>query len=115
MKTSTIRTALLTAILLFFSSGALAGDFDGTWLLFDSGKQPFEAVLAADGTASGTHGDAMKQGTWQEQDGAAVIHWDTGWTTRIYRHGDHFMKEAFRPGDDLTDRPANTSSAERKD
>lgn len=117
MKTAFSKAAILTATALLtgFSNIALAGTFDGTWLLDDTSGKPFEAILNADGTASGTHGDSMKQGTWKEEEGAAVIQWNTGWTTRIVKHGNHYMKEAFKPGTSLTDKPTNTSGAKKKD
>jgi len=49
-------------------------------------------------------------GTWTEADGAAVIKWDTGWTTKIMKQGDGYKKEAFKA--DGTS--ANTSDAQKK-
>lgn len=106
---------LATTLIIGLSSNVFAGDFDGTWQLDDTSGKPFEAILNPDGTASGTHGNSMKQGTWKEDGGAAVIQWNTGWTTRIVKHGDHYMKEAFKPGAALTDKPTNTSVAKKKD
>lgn len=103
-----------TAILLGFANFSIAGNYDGTWVLDDTDGKPFEAVLNSDGSASGTHGDAMKYGTWKEENGAAVIHWKTGWTTRISKQGDHYLKTAFKPGLSLSDKPTNTSDAKRK-
>ncbi|GBG14065.1 poly(A) polymerase I [Novimethylophilus kurashikiensis] len=103
------------AVLIGLSGSVLAGDFEGKWLLDDTSGNPFEAVLSSDGTASGTHGDSMKHGTWKEENGAAVIHWNTGWTTRIFKQGNKYMKEAFKPGASLTDKPTNTSGASKKD
>ena len=76
---------LINAILFLicFSNIVAAGEFEGSWILDDSNGKPFEATFSHDGKASGTHGDAMKYGTWKEENGAAVIHWTTGWTTLI--------------------------------
>jgi hypothetical protein len=115
LKSNKLTATLLAATLVALSSNAFAGDFEGTWLLDDTSGKPFEAILKTDGTASGTHGDAMKQGTWKEEEGAAVIHWNTGWITRIVKHGDHFMKEAFKPGSAPGDKPTNTSGAKKKE
>jgi hypothetical protein len=112
-KKASALLAIIT-ICISFSTSALAENFAGSWILEDTGGKPFEAVLGEDGKASGTHGDSMKHGTWKEEDGAAVIHWDTGWTTRISKHGEHFIKEAFKPGGSLSDKPTNTSDAKRK-
>jgi hypothetical protein len=99
-------------ILLAGASGiALAGEFDGTWTLNDTSGKPFTAVLSPDGKASGTHNTSMKYGTWKEENGAAVIHWTTGWTTRIAKDGDKYVKTAFKPGLKLTDKPTSTTPA----
>jgi hypothetical protein len=105
----------IISIFIGLTSNVLADDFSGTWLLDDTSGKPFEAILSYDGTASGTHGDSMKQGTWKEENGAAVIHWNTGWTTRIVKHENSFIKEAFKPGASLTDKPTNTSGAKKKE
>lgn len=107
---------LLTAIVLFagISSSVLAGEYEGSWLLKDTHGGSFEATLNSDGTASGTHGDAMKHGSWTETDRAVIIHWNTGWTTRIAKQGDHYVKTAFKPGTALTDTPTDTSTAKKK-
>lgn len=104
----------LTFALAFSTSGAvLAGEFEGGWVLNDSNGKPFDVSLNADGTASGTHNDSMKEGTWIEVDDAAIIHWNTGWVTRITRQGDKYFKQAFKPGTSLSDNPANTSDAQK--
>lgn len=103
-----------SALLIGAASAALAGEYDGTWQLRDTSGTPFEAKLNKDGTAAGTHGDAMKHGTWEENEGAAVIHWDTGWTTRIGKQGDRYVKTAFKPGTSLSDKPTNSSEAMKK-
>ena len=105
---------VFTSLLFYFSSTVMAGQFEGTWLLDDTSGQPFEATFSKDGKASGTHGDAMKYGTWKDENGVAVIHWTTGWTTRIEKKGDHYVKTAFKPGTSMTDTPTNTSSAVKK-
>jgi len=110
-------SVLLPVIALFMgvSSNVLAGEYGGSWLLNDTNGSPFEITLSKDGTASGTHKDTMKHGTWKEGDGAAVIHWNTGWTTRIAKQGDKYVKSAFKPGASLSDTPTNTSEARKKE
>lgn len=109
-------SVLLTVLAIFaaFSGNAMAGQYEGTWQLDDSDGKPFKANLDKDGTASGTHGTAMKHGTWKEENGAVVIHWNTGWTTRIEKKGNKYVKTAFKPGASLTDTPTNTSEAVKK-
>ena len=109
-------SALMAAIALFIgvSGTVLAGEYEGMWMLNDTDGKPFDITLNADGTATGTHKDTMKQGTWKEQDGAAVIQWNTGWTTRIAKQGDKYVKTAFKPGASLSGTPTNTSEAKKK-
>jgi hypothetical protein len=102
------------ALCMGISGNVLAGEYGGSWLLKDTNGDPFEITLSKDGTAAGTHGDAMKHGTWKEADGAVVISWDTGWTTRIAKQGDKYVKTAFKPGAALSDKPTNSSEAKRK-
>jgi len=92
---------------------ALAGEYEGRWQLWDTKGQPFEVSLHADGTADGTHNDAMKHGTWAEEGGAALIHWNTGWTTRIAHEGQGYVKTAYKPGKTPADAPSNHSDAKR--
>ena len=103
--------AAFAAFAMSFAGTCLAGEYDGHWRLWDSKGAPFEVDLHADGKADGTHNDAMKHGTWAEEGGAAVIHWNTGWTTRIARQGQGYEKTAFKPGAAMTDKPTNHSAA----
>jgi hypothetical protein len=116
MKTILSRILNIVSITLFlsFSAVAMAGEYEGSWLLYDTHGNGFEATLSADGTASGTHGDAMKHGTWKEVDGAVVITWKTGWTTRIAKEGDKYVKTSYKPGTTVGDTPTDTSEAKRK-
>lgn len=100
--------------LLFLSSNAFASDFEGSWLLNDTHGGSFVATLDHDGTASGTHGDSMKHGTWTEKDGSAIIKWNTGWTTCISKDGQKYVKTSFKPGSSLTDPPTDKSDAKKK-
>jgi hypothetical protein len=104
---------LLGIGLLALVQASVAGEYEGRWELQDSSGHPFEVSLHADGRADGTHNDAMKHGTWSEQGGAALIHWDTGWTTRIFKDGQGYAKTAFKPGTTPSDQPANHSDAKR--
>jgi len=103
------------ALFIGFSNVVLADEYGGSWLLNDTNGSPFEITLSQDGTAAGTHGDAMKHGIWKEEDGAAVIHWDTGWMTRISKVGNKYVKAGFKPGAALTDKPTNISDAKKKE
>ncbi len=116
ISNSNKKSILLSMIALFIgiSSSVMAGEFDGSWTLNDTNGKPFQATFSKDGTASGTHGDAMKHGTWKEENGAAVIHWNTGWISVIEKNGNKYIKKAYKPGTSMTDRPTNTSDAIKK-
>jgi hypothetical protein len=109
-----LNLLLIFTISITISSTLLAKEFSGAWVLADTNKDPFEIQLSEDGAASGTHGKDMKYGTWEEKDGQAIINWRTGWITVIAKEGDQYIKKAFKPGDSINDKPANTSSAIRK-
>lgn len=102
---------LLMLPLLGISNISLAGEFDGTWLLSDTHGGPYKATLSLDGKASGTHGDAMKHGTWKEENGVLLIEWTTGWKTRISKVGDNYIKASFKPGSTISDSPTDISKA----
>ena len=106
-----IRTMFLAALVSATTAfAALAGSaFEGTWSVKDSDGKPFDITLSADGKAASTHPKEMV-GTWAEEGGAAVIKWDTGWTTKIVKDGDSYKKEAFKADGS----PASTSGAEKK-
>jgi hypothetical protein len=53
-------------------------------------------------------------GTWKEDGSSAVITWDSGWTTKITKDGDHFVKTSFKKGEPLDGKPTNTSDAQKK-
>lgn len=89
-----------------------ASEFEGVWKVADSGGKAFEITLAADGAATASHSAGMT-GTWKEEGGAAVIIWNTGWTTKIAKDGDKYTKTAFKKGDPLDGKPANSSAAEK--
>jgi hypothetical protein len=64
------------------------------------------------GAAKATRGEGMN-GTWKEDGNAAVITWDTGWTTKIIKEGNQYKKAAYCQGQASDAAPANSSDAER--
>ena len=89
-----------------------ASDFEGVWKVRDTSGQPFEITLSGDGAAKATRGEGMI-GSWKEDGKAAVITWNTGWTTKIAKEGNHYKKTAFGKGQPLDSPPANTTDAEK--
>jgi hypothetical protein len=110
-----ISAALAVCVVVVMTTFAsfAASEFEGVWAVKDTGGKPFEITLSADGKAKGTHATA-KEGTWKEEGGSAVITWSTGWTTKITKEGDHYVKAAFKKGEPLTGKPTNTSPATKK-
>ncbi|WP_045836604.1 hypothetical protein [Hyphomicrobium sp. 99] len=105
--------ALLTGLLMsamLASVSIAASDFQGTWKVKDTSGKPFEITLAVDGKAKATLPKEGMTGTWKEESDAAVITWDTGWTTRISRSGSKFTKSAFKKGER---KPVNSTDAEK--
>ena len=114
-----IRTLLVTALvagltvaMASFASFA-ASEFEGTWAVNNTKGEPFEITLAADGGAKSTLPEADK-GTWKEEGGTVVISWESGWTTKIAKEGDKFVKTAFKKGAPLDGPPTNSSAAVKK-
>jgi hypothetical protein len=96
--------SVMTAVTVFAAS-----EFEGVWSVKGNDDKPFDITLSADGKASATHPKAMT-GSWTEEGGTAIIKWDTGWTTKIVKEGDHYVKQGFK--EDGT--AASTSDAQKK-
>ena len=108
-------TAAVTAACLFgmTSFATLAANtFEGVWKVKDTAGHPFEITLSSGGIAKATRGEGIN-GTWKEDGDSAVITWNTGWTTKITKEGNRYVKTAYGKGQSLTGKPANTSDAEK--
>jgi hypothetical protein len=115
MKMRKAAIAAFTAASLFgvtTFAALTASPFEGVWKVKDTAGQPFEITLTGGGAAKATRDEGMT-GTWKEQDDSAVITWNTGWTTKITKQDNRYVKEAYRKGQSLTGAPANTSDAEK--
>jgi hypothetical protein len=105
-------TAAVTAVWLLGAAGSAAlaaSPFEGVWKVKDTAGHPFEITLLSGGAAKASRGEGMT-GTWKEEGDSAVISWRTGWTTKITKKGNGYLKEAYRKGQSA---PANTSDAEK--
>ena len=85
-------------------------EFAGTWHVKDTAGNPFYITLLTSGTAEAERAGEGMSGTWTEEDNSAVISWETGWTTKITRAGDAYIKTAY---DETATTPTNTSEAEK--
>jgi hypothetical protein len=111
-------TALILAAALAMSVAACSppsakSELAGTWKVSDTAGTPFEIVLGDDGTASADRSGEALSGTWKDDNGAAVITWSEGWTTKIAKEGDAYKKMAWDKGVSTDTPPTNTSSAEK--
>ena len=114
MIRNTMRAAVTAACLIGMTSLAslAASAFEGVWKVKDTAGQPFEITLSSSGVAKATRGEGMT-GTWKEEGNAAVITWNTGWTTKITKEGNQYKKTVYRKGQPLDTPPANSSGAEK--
>jgi hypothetical protein len=111
--TAMIVAAAFALSIAACSPPAAKSDFAGTWKVTDTSGAPFEIVLADDGTASADRSGEKLEGTWKEENDAALITWKEGWTTKIAKVGDGYSKMAWDKGVTMDSPPTNTSSAEK--
>ena len=88
-------------------------EFAGKWKVADTAGTPFEITLGDDGSATANRSGEAMEGTWKEDNGAAIISWKDGWTTKIAKVGDGYAKTAWGSGLSTVDPPSNRSSAEK--
>ncbi len=108
-----IFAAIGTAVcVVYFTGAALAGEgFAGVWSVKDTDGKDFNITLTADGKASAERSGEGMSGTWKKDGDAAVITWNSGWTTKIKKSGDGYVKSAYGKGVPLDGEPTNTSAA----
>lgn len=116
MQIGKFTTALLTAaaaLAMTAVASFAASEFEGTWNVKDTAGVAFQITLASDGSANADREGEGMTGTWKEEGSAALITWNTGWTTRISKEGGSYTKSAFKKGAPLDGKPANSSAAEK--
>ena len=101
--------AALLAIGLSAAATFAASSFEGTWKVEDTKGNPFQIVLAGDGSAKGDRSGEGLTGTWKEEEGAAVIEWESGWTTKIAKDGTAYKKMAYEKGKAVSTEPSSTA------
>jgi hypothetical protein len=111
----TFATTMCAVVILAISNlpSSAASEFEGTWKVADTKGNAFEISLAGDGSAKADRAGEGMIGTWKEEGTAAVITWDTGWTTKISKEGAQYTKTAFKKGDPVDSKAANSSPAEK--
>jgi hypothetical protein len=111
--TKAVTAAVMAAYFFGVASFAhAASPYEGEWKVKDTAGQPFEITLSSGGAAKATRGEGMT-GTWKEEGDSALITWNTGWTTKITKEGNRYIKTTYGKGQSLTGTPASTSDAEK--
>lgn len=105
---SALLAALVVSVMMTVAAFA-ASEFEGTWTIEGRKGAKFDVTLSADGKATTSHPKAMT-GTWTEDAGTATIKWDSGWTTKISKEGDHYVKQSVAEDG----KPGNSTPAEKK-
>ncbi len=101
------------ALALTLSAAFAASSFAGVWKVDDTNGKTFQITLSADGSAKANREGEGMTGTWKEENGAAVINWTTGWTTKIVKEANGYKKTAYDKGKPLDGPPTNSSKAEK--
>ena len=116
MQVGKFTTAILTAtaaLAMTAVASFAAGEFEGMWKVKDTAGAAFQITLASDGSAKADREGEGMTGTWKEEGSAAIITWNTGWTTKISKEGGGYTKSAFKKGEPLDGKPTNSSAAEK--
>jgi hypothetical protein len=94
------------------SSAALAAvDFTGKYATTDTKGKPMQIVLAPNGHAWGHRPGEYMKGSWAAGRRFAVITWNTGWSSKLVKRGDHFKKLAYAPGHAPKGKPVSKAYA----
>jgi hypothetical protein len=118
-KAAQTFAAAIIAVALSAGIGLAATDqaaqqFVGKWKVEDTQGKPMEITLSEDGVAKGTREGEGLTGKWKANAKAAVIKWDSGWTTKIVNRGDKYQKLAYEAGKPIKgSKPVHRSPAEK--
>ena len=83
--------------------------FLGEWRVGDGMGGTFIITLKPNGEAHKTYGSA--KGIWTIVDGYPRVAWDDGWHDVIRKVDNHYEKQAYSPGSDLSGAPSNVAEA----
>jgi len=111
--TAIILAAVFSLTVAACSPPSAKSEFAGSWNVADTAGMPFQITLGDDGSATADRSGEAMVGTWKEENGAAVISWKDGWTTKIVKEGDGYKKMAWDKGVPVDGPPSNTSAAAR--
>ena len=105
-----VSTAI-AALLLTTIAGIAADEFQGVWKITNE-RGSMEMTLSADGSATSTRGQGVP-GSWKEEDGAAVISWNDGWTSKISKDGDSYKNAAWAKDAPVSGPPTMATDVEK--
>lgn len=105
-----ISTAV-AALLLTTVASIAADEFQGVWKI-ENERGSMEMTLSADGSATSTRGQGVP-GSWKEEDGAAVISWNDGWTSKISKDGDAYKNAAWGKDVPMSGPPTMATDVEK--
>src|SRR5262245_32374442 len=97
-RTTAAFAAIALTIVLTGASVLAAEGFVGKYKTTDTNGKPFSIWLSEDGNAKGDRADEGLAGMWKDEGNAAVITWDTEWTTKITKNGDKYTKTTEKDG-----------------
>lgn len=112
-KISKIIFPVIAALTMAAATSFAASQFEGTWNVKDTAGAPFQITLSSDGSAKANREGEGMTGTWKEEGSAAIITWNTGWTTKISKSDGSYTKAAYKKGASLDGKPTNSSAAEK--
>ena len=110
-RTTAVFAAIALAIVLTGASVLAAEGFVGKYKTADTEGKPFTIWLSDDGSAKGDRANEGLQGMWKEEGNAAVVTWDTEWTTKITKDGDKYVKTTLKDGKPVG-KPADAEKVE---
>ena len=116
MTITSLKAFLVAGLIAVLTgSAAFAGDWTGNYMTEDTKGNAFRIVLSGDGKAAGKKDGHVLDGTWTNEGDAAVIKWDSGWTTKLSKNGDRYEKSVWRAGASTQDDPTHTTAAKKLD
>jgi hypothetical protein len=112
-RIAAVVLAAIFAVALTSVASFAASEFEGVWKVKDTSGKPFEITLSANGAATANLSGKDMTGLWSADADVAVINWNTGWTTKISKKGDHYEKTTWDKGKPTDGPPTDSSEAQK--
>ena len=114
MRKNIGKMAFAALLMAGMASPAFAGDWLGIWKVSDTQGESYFIAIFPDGKAASTHSGGIS-GNWKGQGNAIEVEWATGWKAKLLHEGKKTVKQAFKPGQSFSDKPATVTPAEKVD